>query len=260
MRDAVVESNVKYLNPYYEDFEQEFTRKGKKRKENKQKASNGLELKTFHPLNQNQKSVYGLFDDGYNLVLSGCAGTGKTFLSLYLSLQEILSKRSEAKRIIIVRSVVPSRDMGFLPGSITEKSKVYETPYSAMCSDFFSRGDAYQILKTKKLIEFTTTSFVRGQTWDNAIIIVDEFQNLSWQELHSVITRTGEGSRIIFSGDGNQDDLTSERYSQESGIRKFSGVLSKLDSFRFVKFEPEDIVRSGVVREYLEVCHSLNYC
>jgi len=238
---------------------------GKRQKKKEKKANRGsrqrqqagLTLHDIQPLTDSQRDVFTAYNDGYNAVLHGCAGTGKTFLSCYLAIRDIIEKVDQKQQLIIVRSVVPSRDMGFLPGSIQEKSKVYEAPYEAIFSDLFGRGDAYQILKQKQKVVFTTTSFVRGQTWDDAIVIVDEFQNLSWGELNTVITRVGENSRIIFSGDGKQDDLTSERYSTESGCAKFTNILSRMDSFESVDFGPQDIVRSDFVREYLETCYEM---
>lgn len=239
----------KYLDKYLERR----TRKQRKRNKN-----TGLQLEEIEPLTATQADAFESYEEGFNLILHGCAGTGKTFLSLYLALDEVLHKQSDKRKIMIVRSVVPTRDMGFLPGNITEKSKVYESPYIKMCSDLFGRGDAYGQLKAHNTIEFATTSFVRGETWDDAIIIVDEFQNMSFQELHSVMTRVGENSRIIFSGDIKQDDLTSERYNTESGIKTFMKVLAEMDSFDFIDFKPDDIVRSGIVREYIEKCYELN--
>tara|TARA_R110000822_G_scaffold71855_4_gene172895 strand:- start:20912 stop:21691 length:780 start_codon:yes stop_codon:yes gene_type:complete len=232
-------------------------KKDKKARGVRNRQSVGLTLREIQPLTDTQRDVFRSYNNGYNNVLHGCAGTGKTYLSCYLAIRDIMEKIDQKQQLIIVRSVVPSRDMGFLPGSIEEKSKVYEAPYEAIFTDLFGRGDAYQVLKQKQKVVFTTTSFVRGQTWDDAIILVDEFQNLSWGELNTVITRVGENSRIIFSGDGKQDDLSSERYSTESGCEKFIDVLSRMDSFDSVDFGPEDIVRSDFVREYLETCYKM---
>jgi phosphate starvation-inducible protein PhoH len=228
------------------------------RKQRKRNKNTGLKLEEIEPLTKTQGDVFDSWDDGYNMVLHGCAGTGKTFLSLYLALDEVMNKKSDKRKVSIVRSVVPTRDMGFLPGNMTEKSKAYESPYMKMCSDIFNRGDAYGQLKAHNTLEFLTTSFIRGETWDDTIIIVDEFQNMSFQELHSVMTRIGENSKIVFCGDIKQDDLTSERYNTQSGIDRFMKILFKMDSFDCIDFKPEDIVRSGIVREYIEKCYELN--
>lgn len=231
-------------------------RENKKRKKRKIQSS-GLVLNEIEPMTKTQEKVFESYFTGNQLVLQGCAGTGKTFLSLYLSIRDVLSKVDGKQKVIIVRSVVPTRDMGFLPGNLTEKSKVYELPYKTLVTDIFGRGDAYDILKGKDMIEFTTTSFIRGQTWDNCIVIIDESQNLSFQELNSVITRIGENSRIILSGDTKQDDLTSERFKEESGLTKFLKVLNNMNSFDVIEFKTDDIVRSGLVREYIKTCYKM---
>jgi phosphate starvation-inducible protein PhoH len=233
-------------------------RNRKKERKARKPQQSGLVLQEIEPLTYTQSQVFESYNMGNNLMLHGCAGTGKTFLSTYLGVRDVLEKVDAKRQIIIVRSVVPTRDMGFLPGSMIEKQRVYETPYRALFSDMFNRGDAYDMLKQKGTIQFETTSFVRGQTWDNAIIIVDECQNLSFQELHSVITRVGENSRIVFAGDGKQDDLTSERYKEETGLGKFRNILSNMDSFDIIDFTTDDIVRSGLVREYIEACERTN--
>lgn len=242
-----------------EDFEHyiEKHQRKKDRKERRHQQS-GLQLETIEPLTHNQKMCFKSYYSGANMVLHGCAGTGKTFLSLYLATRDVIEKTEGKQKVIIVRSVVPTRDMGFLPGNITEKTKVYEAPYKDLLSGMFNRGDAYDILKNKGKIEFITTSFIRGQTWDDSIIIIDEAQNLSFQELNSVITRVGENSRIVLCGDGKQDDLTSERFKEESGLGKFLSVLTNMPSFDIIDFQVDDIVRSGLVREYIETCHSMN--
>lgn len=242
-----------------EEFEY-YIEKHQRKKERKQRKvkTSGLTIEEIEPLTYTQRQVFESYNAGNNLVLHGCAGTGKTFLSTYLGVRDVLEKVDNKRQIIIVRSVVPTRDMGFLPGNLTEKTKVYETPYRDLMSNMFNRGDAYDLLKTKGVIDFVTTSFIRGQTWDNAIIIVDEAQNLSFQELHSVITRVGENSRIVLCGDRKQDDLTSERYKEESGLEKFLKILTTMKSFDIINFQTDDIVRSGLVREYILACESLN--
>lgn len=252
---SLVETDEGYDLSDFEYYSQK--RAKKKERKNRQRQESGLILSEIEPLNYSQRRVIESFNQDRNLVLHGCAGTGKTFLASYLAIRDIMDKVDNKNKVIIVRSVVPTRDMGFLPGTLTEKSKVYESPYQSLFSDMFNRGDAYDILKQKLKIEFTTTSFIRGETWDDAIIVVDEFQNMSFQELHSVITRVGENSRILFCGDGKQDDLTSERFREESGIQKFLNVLERMGGFDIIDFEPEDIVRSGLVREYIRVCYDM---
>lgn len=211
--------------------------------------NNHFELRTIKPLTPNQQITFDAYRQGYNLMLHGFAGTGKTFCALYLALEETLKTNSTYDRIVLIRSVVPSRDMGFLPGSIKDKIAVYEEPYKEICDDLFGRGDGYGILKMKKMIEFTTTSFLRGLTFNNSIVIVDETNNMTYQEIDTVMTRLGNNSRIIFCGDYRQSDLN--RPYEKTGINTFMNVTKRINSFKHVEFQKEDIVRSGVVRDYI---------
>jgi phosphate starvation-inducible protein PhoH len=212
----------------------------------------GMNLKTIHPKTDNQKKTFDAYDEDQNLILHGSPGTGKTFLSLYLSLYDMFRYDDNPyEKITIIRSAQPSKDMGFLPGKESEKLAAYEAPYKGICSELFGRGDAYEILKLKGLIEFQSTSFLRGTTLDNCIIILDEAQNLSYMELKTVLTRVGDNSRIIICGDVLQDDLTSSRYNQESGLTKALKVFENIPSMTHIEFGIDDIVRSGFVREFI---------
>ena len=166
----------------------------------------------------------------------------------YLALKEVLLDETY-KKVVIIRSVVPSRDMGFLPGSPAQKAEVYEQPYQEICDDLFGRGDGWRILKMKGLVEFTTTSFLRGTTFNDSIIIVDECNNMNFQEIDTVMTRIGNNSRIVFCGDYRQADLNKPH--DRSGIRELMAITHRMPSFEHVEFGIEDIVRSGVVREYI---------
>lgn len=226
------------------------SKKPKKNNNAQAQATNShFELRTIKPLTQNQQFAFESYRQGYNLMLHGFAGTGKTFCALYLALEEILNGNSNMDKIVLIRSVVPSRDMGFLPGSIKDKIAVYEEPYKEICDDLFGRGDGYGILKMKKIIEFTTTSFLRGLTFNNAIVIVDETNNMTYQEIDTVMTRLGNNSRIVFCGDYRQSDLNKPH--EKTGINTFMNVTKRINSFRHVEFQKEDIVRSGVVRDYI---------
>jgi len=214
--------------------------------------STGFQIsKDIAPMTSNQEVAFDAWEDGANLMLHGIAGTGKTFLGLYFSLKEAMAKNTSYRKVYIVRSVVPTRDMGFLPGSQKDKMKVYEAPYYDIASKIFQRGDAYEILKQKNLVEFISTSFLRGSTFDDCIIVVDEVQNMSDQELHTVMTRVGENCKIIFCGDVKQDDLTSERKKEISGLRTFMKIIERMDEFSFVEFQASDIVRSELVKAYI---------
>lgn len=209
-----------------------------------------LNIKKFEPLTENQALTYKGFQDGDNLMLHGVAGAGKTFLAMYLSLGEVLSEFNQYDKVIIVRSVVPTRDMGFLPGKQGEKSEVYEAPYQAICTELFGRGDAYHYLKQRGIVHFTTTSFIRGITLSDAIIIIDEMQNMTAAELNSVITRIGKNCRVIFCGDIAQTDLLNPR-KEKTGLGDFIKIIHEMDSFTFIEFEEKDIVRSGLVKDYI---------
>jgi phosphate starvation-inducible protein PhoH and related proteins len=210
-------------------------------------------MKKISPMTLNQEKVTKAYQAGKNLANIGSAGTGKTYLSMALALEEVL-ENEEYTKLIIIRSAVQSREQGFMPGSLNEKMGYYETPYIDIVNDLFGRGDAYQILKQKGMLQFMSTSFVRGLTFDNAIIIVDECQNMTYQELDTVMTRVGESSKIIFCGDMKQDDLKISKHRADvSGLKDFVRVISKMTAFSVVEFTVDDIVRSGIVKEYLIV-------
>jgi phosphate starvation-inducible protein PhoH len=211
--------------------------------------SPNFNLKRVHPLTDNQKKTFDAFHSGKHLMLHGMAGTGKTFLSMYLAIKDLIGGTSEQEKIYVIRSVVPTRDMGFLPGSQKEKMKVYEAPYYAICSELFERGDAYDILKQKNAIEFMSTSFVRGTTLNNCYVIVDEINNMTFHELDSVITRIGKNCRVIFCGDFRQSDLSREQ--ERNGLKEFIKVIDRLSDFDYIDFLEADIVRSKLVKEYI---------
>ena len=232
------------------DFYEELFEKPKRIKRKKEPTQKfKLNLRIVPAKTPNQQTAYDLFKQENNLVLHGIAGTGKTFISLYLAFDQLLNQKSYKDKVVIVRSIVPTREIGFLPGSEQDKIKTYEAPYQAMCTDLFGRGDAYDVLKKKNQIEFLSTSFLRGTTLDDCIIIVDEAQNLKFHELDSIITRVGVNSQIVFCGDCNQTDL--DRPWDKSGLDQFMSILDKVDDFKNVEFSYDDIVRSGLVRDYL---------
>ena len=215
-----------------------------------------FQLKTIRPLTENQKLTFEAYEQEKNLMLHGIAGTGKSFISLYLSLRQVLTSDHRYKKIIIVRSVVPTRDMGFLPGSNKDKAKVYEAPYQAIFSELFGRGDAYDYLKQKGIVDFISTSFIRGITLRDCIVVVDEIANMSLHELDSVITRAGENCKMMFCGDFRQSDFT--RSHEKEGLKDFMRIIQKMKSFDFVDFDENDIVRSAMVKEYIITKDKLN--
>lgn len=208
-------------------------------------------MKNIKPITKTQEDLFDSYSNATALAAIGSAGTGKTMCALFLALKDVLEKQ-DYEHVIIIRSAVQSRDQGFMPGSQIEKASHFETPYIDIVNDLFGRGDAYQILKSKGSVKFMTTSFIRGLTFDNAVIIADEVQNFNFQELDTVMTRVGESSKIILCGDVKQDDLTNSKNRLDvSGLRDFLKITSKMRSFDIIEFTTDDIVRSGIVKEYL---------
>ena len=212
-------------------------------------------LKPIEPLTPAQESLWEQYATGKNLVAYGCAGTGKTFCLLYQALKEVLTEDTPYEKIYIVRSLVPTREIGFLPGTHEDKSYLYQIPYRNMVKHMFSMytdkefDTLYDDLQRQETISFWSTSFLRGTTLDNAIIIVDEFENLNFHELDSIMTRVGENSKIFFAGDASQSDLL--KVTERTGILDFMQILQGMPEFGKIEFGLEDIVRSGLVRSYL---------
>jgi phosphate starvation-inducible protein PhoH len=210
-----------------------------------------LAIQSFEPLTENQQTVFDQWQQGQNLLLHGLAGTGKTFISAYLALRDVLNPKTDYRKLVLIRSAVATRDIGFLPGSIEEKLAPYEQAFKSIVNEIAGRGDAYEILKKKDVIQFISTSHVRGKTFRNSVIIVDEINNMSFHELDSVITRTGPNCRIALCGDYNQSDLKGQH--DRDGLLEFMRILHDMNSFTTVEFDIPDIVRSGLVKEYLTV-------
>jgi len=212
-------------------------------------------LLDIEPITDNQKKLFDSYAEGKHLVAYGTAGTGKTFISLYNALADVLDETTPYERIYLVRSLVSTREIGFLPGDNDDKADIYQIPYKNMVKYMFQMPtDAdfemlYGNLKAQETIKFWSTSFIRGTTLDNAIVIVDEFQNLNFHELDSIITRVGENSRIIFCGDASQTDLV--KTNDRNGIHDFLNILRKMPSFDIIEYGIDDIVRSGLVKEYI---------
>lgn len=217
------------------------------------------DLKTFKPLTENQKLFFESYKIGeYFMMLSGSAGTGKSFIALYKALEEVMDKGNSFNQVLIVRSAVQTRDVGFLKGSLEEKTSIYEDPYIQIAATLFGKKEAYQRLKEQGYIEFTTTTALRGMSIDNSIVIVDECQNMTWGELSTVITRIGHQSKIIFVGDTKQNDLT-KKSNEVSGMPDFLQVANTMDEFCRIHFTPEDIVRSSLVKSWIMACEKLGY-
>jgi phosphate starvation-inducible protein PhoH len=222
----------------------------------KRKKALGSEyLLDIDPLTDNQRKLYDAYAEGKHLVAYGCAGTGKTFITLYNALREVLDEKTPYEKIYLVRSLVATREIGFLPGSYEDKSDIYQIPYKNMVKYMFQMPSdvefemLYGNLKSQETIKFWSTSFLRGTTLDNSIVIVDEFQNCTAHELDSIITRVGENSKIMFCGDASQSDL--QKTNERNGIVDFMNVLRKMPSIDIIEFGVDDIVRSGLVKEYI---------
>jgi phosphate starvation-inducible PhoH-like protein len=207
------------------------------------------DLAEIQPLTDNQKKVFQAYEKDYSLVLAGSAGTGKTFMALSLALEDVLSADTVYDKVVIVRSIVPTRDIGFLPGNEDEKKDAYTGPYRSACTELFNDPDAWMKLSNTGQVEFLSTSFIRGTTLSNCIIIVDEMQNLTFHELDSVITRVGQNTKFLMCGDYYQSDFHKE--SDKSGILRFLEIVEQLRNFKVIEFGWEDIVRSDFVRDYI---------
>ena len=236
---------------------------GMSAKQMKRKKPINTELmRSIEPLTSNQQSLFDSYNDNKNLVAYGCAGTGKTFITLYNALKDVLDPNTPYDKVYIVRSLVATREIGFIRGDHEDNSSLYQIPYKHMVKYMFEmRTEAdfqmlYGNLKTQGTIDFWSTSFIRGTTFDKAIIIVDEFQNLNYHELDSIMTRVGEDTKIMFCGDATQTDLLKQ--NERNGIHDFMRVLRLMSSVDIIEFGVEDIVRSGLVKEYILAKMELN--
>ena len=213
------------------------------------------DLVKVEPITDNQKIVFESYKKGQNQFLFGCAGTGKTFISLYLAFQEVLKNETPYDKVVVVRSLIPTREIGFLPGDEEDKAALYQVPYQNMVQFMFKQPNEqafsmlYDRLKQQGSFYFLSTSFLRGLTFDNSIIIVDECQNLNFHELDTIVTRVGQDSKIIFCGDFMQTDLS--KVNEKNGLHDFLRILEEMEEFNCVEFNIGDIVRSGFVRNYL---------
>jgi predicted ribonuclease YlaK len=236
---------------------------GMSNRQMKRKKPINLDLmREIEPLTDNQELLFQSYRKDQNIVAYGAAGTGKTFITLYNALRDVLEEKSPYEKIYIVRSLVATREIGFLPGDHEDKSSLYQIPYKNMVKYMFEMPDdsafemLYGNLKTQGTISFWSTSFIRGTTLDNSIIIVDEFQNLNFHELDSIITRVGENSKIMFCGDATQSDLV--KTAEKNGIIDFMRIMNVMPSIDVIEFGVEDIVRSGLCKEYLIAKAELN--
>ena len=233
-----------------------------KRQLRRKKPIDSSYMTDIQPLTENQKGFFKEWSEDKNIFAYGAAGTGKTFIALYKALKDVLDDYTPYDKVYIVRSLVSTREIGFLPGTHEDKSELYQIPYKNMVRNMFQMPDQmsfdmlYENLKHHETISFWSTSFLRGTTLDDAIVIVDECQNLNFHELDSIITRVGQDSKIVFCGDVNQSDL--QRTNERNGILDFQRILEEMEEFSMVEFGINDIVRSGLVKSYLISKMSLN--
>ena len=230
---------------------------------NRQPVNSDLMVKV-EPLTENQKRIFEAWDQGKHLYIYGAAGTGKTFCALYKALFDTLKPTPSYSSVYLVRSLVATREIGFLPGDHEDKSSLYQIPYKNMVKYMFEAGNdnefemLYGSLKQQETIKFWSTSFLRGVTLDNAVVIIDEMQNLNFHELDSIITRVGENTRIVFCGDAMQSDLVRDK--EKNGIHDFMRILEVMeDDFTMIEMGVDDICRSGLVRNYLIAKHSVQH-
>ena len=253
-KPKIVDTHFEDLSQYYPPEKEKVT----------QGASNRLklrldDLKTIKPLTDNQKLFFDSYSVGeYFMMLSGSAGTGKSFIALYKSIEEVMDKGNSFNQVLIVRSAVQTRDVGFLKGSLEEKVSIYEDPYIQICSTLFGKKDAYTRLKEQGYIDFTTTTAVRGMSFDNSIVILDEMQNCTFQELDTIVTRIGHQSKIIFVGDLSQNDLL-KKSTEVTGLPNFIKIAETMDAFCHIQFTSDDIVRSSLVKQYIIAKEKLGF-
>ena len=223
-----------------------------------QKTFSHYDLKNIKPLTDSQTKVFTTWKEDLSMVLAGSAGTGKTFCALFKALEEVLDKTNSFKRVVIVRSCVPTRDVGFLPGSIEEKQEVYEAPYKEICTVLFDRSDAYDRLKEQGYIRFISTTAIRGISIDDSVVIMDETQSATFHEIASVLTRVGNRSKIIFCGDIRQNDLVKSK-NDVSGFLEFQKIARSMQEFSEINFTTDDIVRSSLVKNWIIAAESFGY-
>jgi phosphate starvation-inducible PhoH-like protein len=221
----------------------------------RKKPINDEFLLDIDPLTENQRKLFDSYDDGKNIFAYGAAGTGKTFVTFYLALRDVLNPNTPYEKLYIVRSLVATREIGFLPGDHDDKAALYQIPYKNMVKYMFEMPDdpsfemLYANLKSQETVSFWSTSFIRGTTFDNSILLIDECQNLNFHELDSIITRVGENCKIMFCGDATQSDLI--KTAERNGIIDFTKILHAMPEFKCIEFGVEDIVRSGLVKSYI---------
>lgn len=252
-------SNLALVEDYITNNRSTKKQRRREKRKTEQNKNTGIQLRSIQPKTKNQSRTFSEYEVGNHLLLQGLAGTGKTFISSYLAMNEILNQNTGKQKLVIVRSVVPTRDMGFLPGNQKEKQKAYELPYTSIFTELFGRGDAYELFKSKGMVDFISTSFIRGITLNDCIVLVDECQNMTDMELNSIMTRIGKNSRLILCGDFHQNDLLNSK--EKSGIFTLLKIIKLMNNNTAkIEFDEDDIVRSGFVKDYIIARNSILSC
>lgn len=235
----------------YEDSVHQKRNERKGRRRQRKLLNYQHKIKSVSPKTPNQEKLFRAFADEKHVLLHGSAGTGKSYCALFLALNDLFDGQFD--KILIIRSIVPTRDIGFLPGSVAEKIVLYEEPYEDIINDLLCDRSAYDDLKKREAIEFKCTSFLRGISWINTLVIVDEVQNCTWHEICSLVTRIGEGSKLLLIGDNDQNDLVQQKKVEIGGLEKAIKVCNNMKRFDVIEFGFEDVIRSELVKEFLMV-------
>lgn len=228
------------------------------------KTQNALKIKldhlrTLEPLSENQRKFFEMYKRGdYCMGVLGSAGTGKTAIAMYKAIEEVLQKDNPFKQVVVVRQCVPTRSVGFLPGTLTDKEEVYQLPYKEICAMLFNRADAWDRLLEQGYVRFLSTTAIRGISIDDSVIIVDEQQNLSFQEMDTVMQRVSYRSKIIWVGDFKQTDLITSK-QDVSGMPNFLRILRTMKDYTEVEFTRDDIVRQSLVKNYIIAKEELGF-
>lgn len=253
--DATIDDGIIGKKKYPKSSKKTIKRKERVIPKAEQPVAEVFRLRTIQPMTKVQRDFFESYCSGNHVVAHGSAGTGKSFLSIYLAMQDVLA--GEYEKMIIIRTALEGRKIGFLPGSEQEKTAVFERPYISIFEDLFGKKNAYDTLKKKGLVEFESTSFLRGQTFNNAAIVYDEFQNGNFQEGSTVLTRVGKNCKVVLAGDYKQSDHT---HSQDrEGVAKLMRILKAMNTMDFIEFTSADIVRSGFVKEFIIACEKDEY-
>ena len=248
-------NEIEDMNLNFSFFETElrmFSNKSKK-KENSNKPNEILEYKfqtwkkTIVPKSFGQKSYFEALNN-YELVFGlGPAGTGKSYLAVAKGIDML--KKGLIEKIILTRPAVEAGErLGFLPGDMKEKIDPYLRPIYDALYDMIPSDRVEKKIQSGE-IEIAPLAFMRGRTFNNAFVIVDEAQNTTSVQMKMVLTRIGEGSRMVINGDLSQIDLPS---GQVSGLYESKKILGKINDIKIISLEAEDVIRHPIVAKIIK--------